>query len=186
MIEDVRIGGFEEGDRAACLLLFESNVPEHFRPDERAEFEAFLDALPGPYLVVRSAEGVVGCGGYALRDDGRQADLCWGMIRSDLHGLGLGRRLTLERLERAMRHPGVETVALSTSQLTRGFYERMGFEVVSTERDGFGPGLDRCDMRADVASMDLPDLGRDGGGSRPARSGGPEDRPRTDGREGGS
>lgn len=37
--------------RAACLTVFDSNVPRFFREEERPEFEAFLDALPGPYLV---------------------------------------------------------------------------------------------------------------------------------------
>lgn len=162
MTEDLRIRAFEDGDRAACLRLFDSNVPTYFRPAERPEFEAFLDALPGPYLVLRSAnDEPVACGGYALAEGARRADLCWGMVRSDLHGRGLGRRLALERLRKAVAHPGIETVALSTSQLTTGFYERMGFEIVSTERDGFGPGLDRCDMRLEIASVDLSRLGRD-------------------------
>lgn len=151
MTDDLRIRGFVDGDRAACLSLFDSNVPTYFRADERAEFEAFLDALPDPYLVLRSGDDEpLACGGFALAEGGRRADLCWGMVRSERHGTGLGRRLTEARLERAARHPGVEVVALNTSQHTVGFYEALGFETVAVEADGYAAGLDRCEMRKRV------------------------------------
>jgi ribosomal protein S18 acetylase RimI-like enzyme len=145
------------GDRAACFALFDSNVPDFFHEDERAEFEAFLDDLPGPYVVLERAGEIVACGGYALRVGdldgepsaraGRIADLCWAMVRRDLHGLGLGRALTERRVTLALEDAAVEELALVTSQHTVGFYERLGFTTVSVEPDGFAPGLDRCTMR---------------------------------------
>ena len=57
---------YAPGDREDCLAIFDSNVPEDFRAEERVGFEAFLDALPGPYFVVVDDEGRVrACGGYA-------------------------------------------------------------------------------------------------------------------------
>ena len=148
----VRTRMYVQGDRALCLAVFDTNVPRYFRSGERGELESFLDDLPGPYLVLETAPGaIVGCGGYALADGGRRADLCWGMIRSEHHGQGLGRYLTRERLLRALRSPEIEEVALSTSQHTVGFYEGLGFRVVSVVCDGYGTGLDRCDMRLAVA-----------------------------------
>lgn len=148
---DVTIRPITEEDRAACLAVFESNVPRYFQPSERSELEAFLDAPAGPYFVMQLESGdVVGCGGYALADEGRRADLCWGMIRREHHGRGLGRRLTQSRIGRAVSHPGVEEIVLRTSQLTTGFYRSLGFELVAVEPDGFGPGLDRCEMRRRV------------------------------------
>jgi N-acetylglutamate synthase-like GNAT family acetyltransferase len=90
---------------------------------------------------------VVACGGYALVDSGRRADMCWGMVRQDLHGRGLGRLLTEARMRRIHEEPTVREVALNTSQFTSAFYERMGFQLISVERDGYSPGLDRCEMR---------------------------------------
>lgn len=139
-------------DRAACLDVFDSNVPEFFLPAERAEFEAFLDDLPGPYFVGESGGRIVACGGYALTDSGRRADLCWGMVRRKAQRRGLGRRLTDHRIERAVAHPGVNVVALQTSQHTAAFYETRGFEIAEIEPDGFGPGMDRYDMRRTVAA----------------------------------
>ncbi|HEX8430709.1 MAG TPA: hypothetical protein VF625_05455, partial [Longimicrobium sp.] len=63
----MRVRDYTTADRDPCLAVFDSNVPDFFVPAERGEFAAFLDALPGPYLVVESAAGtVVGCGGYAV------------------------------------------------------------------------------------------------------------------------
>lgn len=138
-------------DLQGCLAVFDTNVPAYFRPHEREEFEAFLQALPGPYLVLENEAGqVVGCGGYAVVAEDGRADLCWGMIRADQQRGGLGRRLTEARLRSAAADPAVRTVAINTSQHTVGFYERLGFRTVEVVPDGYAPGLDRCEMRWDV------------------------------------
>lgn len=137
-------------DLDGCVEVLESNVPEFFRDHERSEYREFLADLPGPYLVVSDGrDRIVACGGYAASTRA-VVDLCWGMVRRDLHGQGLGRMLTKARLDRALADPSVESVALSTSQLTTGFYERLGFRIVEVRPDGYGPGLDRCDMRLDL------------------------------------
>lgn len=133
-------------DVAGCLATFSSNVPEYFLESERPEFEAFLSDLPGPYLTLRWSSSVVGCGGYALRAGQGVADLCWGMVDSRYHGRGLGTLLMQARLDLALKDPDVHRVALSTSHKTVGFYERFGFRTALVERDGYGPGLHRCDM----------------------------------------
>ena len=141
---------FTPADLEACLQLFDSNVPDYFHVGERAEFRAFLGDLPGPYLVFRDAGGeAVACGGWAVGENG-VADLCWGMVRRDLHGRGWGRRLTLARLNGIESTPGVRAVELRTSQHTEGFYEALGFRTVETRPDGFGPGLDCLVMRRDA------------------------------------
>ena len=148
---EITIRDYRPGDRDACLGIFDGNVPRFFVPAERAEFATFLDDLPGPYLVIEDARGrVIGCGGYALAPDRRSADICWDMIRPERLGTGLGRRLLEARLARLRADPRVETVALNTSQLTRGFYERFGFTTERVVPDGYAPGLDRCDMRLDL------------------------------------
>ena len=44
----MRIRDFTQGDRAACLAIFDSNVPEFFVPAERDALASFLTTLPGP------------------------------------------------------------------------------------------------------------------------------------------
>lgn len=144
----MRVRDYTTADRDACLAVFDSNVPAFFVPAEREQFAAFLDALPGPYLVVVDEDGaVLGCGGYAVTPGTTTADLCWGMVRRERHGTGLGRLLVDARLERVRADAAVEAVALNTSQHTVGFYERRGFRTEQVTPDGYAPGLDRCDMR---------------------------------------
>ncbi|MEJ2205260.1 MAG: GNAT family N-acetyltransferase [Gemmatimonadota bacterium] len=135
-------------DLGACLAVFDSNVPRFFRSEERGEFASYLRALPGPYVVLRMEDReVVACGGYAVREEAAVGDLCWGMVRRDLHGLGLGRALARLRLGALRADPRARRVELNTSQHTVGFYEAMGFRTLAVQPDGYGPGLDRCQMR---------------------------------------
>lgn len=135
-------------DLPSCLAVFDSNVPEYFRLHERPEFRTFLEGLPGPYLVVEDQNGlVVACGGHAVRMEDGVADLCWGMVRAELHRSGIGRLLTRARLAAIEADPAAREVALNTSQLTTGFYEDFGFVVIEVIPDGFAPGLDRCELR---------------------------------------
>jgi GNAT superfamily N-acetyltransferase len=136
-------------DLTACLAVFDGNVPDFFAPAEREEFRARLLALPDTapaYLVLTHAGAVVACGGVTAGDMPGDARLVWGMVARDWHGCGLGRRLLQERLGLARGLLGLRTVSLSTSQHTRGFYEGAGFTLTGTIRDGFGAGLDQCDM----------------------------------------
>lgn len=147
----MRIRDYLPTDRAACLGVFDSNVPTSFLPAERPEFEAFLDALPGPYLVIEDADGmIVACGGYAVTPGTTVCDICWGMVALPLQGTGIGRMLTQARIERGVADPRVTALALRTSQHTRAFYEKLGFVTISVTPDGFAPGLDRCDMRLEL------------------------------------
>lgn len=142
---------FTPADREGCLAVFDSNVPAFFVPEEREAFEAFLSDLPGPYLVLEDEGGrVVACGGYAAEPGSGTVDLCWGMVRRVAQGSGLGRRLTEARMARIRRDRSARRVAVRTSQRTRGFYERLGFETVRVVPDGFAPGLDRCEMRLEI------------------------------------
>jgi ribosomal protein S18 acetylase RimI-like enzyme len=141
-------------DREACLAIFDTNVPDYFLPSERAEFAEYLDALPGPYLVVTSERRVVACGGWAVsgtRTD--EAALCWGMVDGALHRRGFGRMLTQARLDQIRSNVAIRQVVLNTSQYTTTFYERLGFSVIATIHDGYGPGLHRCEMVLALSSQ---------------------------------
>lgn len=149
--DDIRVRAYATVDRSRCLAIFDSNVPESFSPAERLAFERFLDELPGPYLLLEDTTGdLIACGGYAVVTSVPRADLCWGMVARDRQGSGYGRLLTELRLEGIRCYGDVSEVVMNTSQHTRRFYERLGFTTVSVTPDGFGPGLDRCDMRLDL------------------------------------
>lgn len=127
------------------MAVFDSNVPGAFREDERREFSRYRDSPPGPILVLERdgvpGDGeVVGCGGVAREEDGR-ISLCWGMVRADLHGLGLGRTLLDARVGLLERDGVGGVLRLETIPETEGFFIHLGFRVVRREADGYGPGL---------------------------------------------
>lgn len=136
-------------DRSECVALFRSNVPTYFGPNEEVDYCAFLDAPAGRYLVILDAGVVVAAGGYAMDAEGVFA-LCWGMVDRARHRRGLGRRLLEARLEAIRADPRASAVRLSTSQHTRGFFERAGFVAVQVTADGFAPGIDRVEMCLDL------------------------------------
>ena len=140
---------YSPADRAACLALFDSNVPGFFDMSEREDFDGFLDDVirhAWPYLVIERDGVIVGCGGHAVEPDGVSVALCWGMVDGRLHGQGLGQALTEARLDAARKVPGATRIVLNTSQHTQGFYARFGFIAEAVTPDGYAPGIDRWDM----------------------------------------
>ena len=138
-------------DAPACLVLFDSNCLPYLHPPERADFEQFLQDLEdrGDYWVMEMSGGLVGCGGVWVGVEG-QAGLSWGMVRRDLHGQGLGTRLTAFRLQRLRARPEVGQIRLGTSQHTEAFYARHGFVVMQRIKDGFASGLDEVKMELEL------------------------------------
>lgn len=138
-------------DRAACLVLFDGNVPEYFAPSERADFEVFLDAIDFPYLVIEEEGGLLACGGWTRRtSDPGVVDLCWGMVRRDLHKTGLGRRLLEARLAQVRTTADIQAVVLQTTQHAEGFFARYGFVTRRVVSDGFAAGFHLHEMRLDL------------------------------------
>lgn len=143
----MRVRPYVAGDRDACLALFDGNTPRFFGAGERPSFAAFLDRPIGSFLVLCEDDGtVVGCGGIAVRADRRTAYMVWGMIRADRQRVGHGRALALARLRAVAEMPGVDKLALDTSQEAVGFYEKLGFKRVKYTPDYYAPGLHRYDM----------------------------------------
>jgi ribosomal protein S18 acetylase RimI-like enzyme len=145
-MEIVTIRAYTPADKDACMAVFDSNRPMYFSAGERMQFGAFLDALPGPYLVLEEADHVLACGGYAVVEESATAFFCWGMVEHARHRQGLGKRLSLARLDGIRADPRVRRVRLDTSHLTAGFYEGLGFTVTEMIRDGYWRGLHRCEM----------------------------------------
>ena len=139
---------------AAILALFHSNVPRYFTAPEEADLLRYL-RTGLPYFVAvetpdeaseEETEGTaVAAGGYALDDD--QVDLTWDLVHASRHGQGLGRLLTEFRLQEAARLFPHLPVQVETSQLTAGFYRKLGFRLLETQSDYWGPGLDLCRLQ---------------------------------------
>jgi len=150
-ISKMKFRRYTPGDLLAVIAIFRSNIPKYFGPNEEPGLRDFLSSFSDDYFVAELDNEVIGAGGIALNKD-QTVSLCWGMIRSDHLGTGLGRELTEFRIEKAREKYGPLPLVISTSQHTKGFYENFGFTLISHTPDGFGPGIDICKMRLDFDS----------------------------------
>jgi N-acetylglutamate synthase-like GNAT family acetyltransferase len=98
------------------------------------------------YYVFETKDGIIGCAGFYLLKDQNIATLAWGMIHSSFHKMGYGSLSLLERKRMIHKINPSFKIALSTSQHTFPFYEKMGFSTTGIIAQGFGPELDRYDM----------------------------------------
>ena len=140
---------YEPRDLDAVVEIFRSNIPKYFGHAEEPGLHEFLKTERAENYYVLEVDGdVIGAGGIAFNDiDSPTVSLCWGMVREDFLGTGLGKVLTRFRIELARdKYPGLP-ITIGTSQHTRGFYEKFGFRLVENTPNGFGPGIDNCRMR---------------------------------------
>lgn len=142
---------FEAADTEAVVAIFRSNIPKYFVPAEEQELRDYLAEHPEDYWLLEQDGATVAAGGVALNGDG-SVGLCWGMVRNDLIGTGLGKQLTLFRIEKAREKWGERDFMICTSQHTEGFYQKLGFQTIERVPDGFGPGIDNCKMRKEFPS----------------------------------
>lgn len=134
-------------DQDFCINIFVSNTPHYFGVHELADFRKFLDTLPCPYYVVTRNDEVLACGGYGVDSKKNTIVLAWGMARADLHKQGLGTFLLTERLKQIYQDFGETVVEIDTSQHSKGFFERFGFEAGNITENYYAPGLHRVDMQ---------------------------------------
>ena len=147
----MNIRKYQADDLDALVAIFRSNIPKYFTPEEEPGLYSFINDRLDDYYVVEVGGEVVGAGGIALNADidPQTVSLCWGMVREDHLGTGLGKALTEFRIQLAQeKYPGL-ALTIGTSQHTEGFYQKYGFKTVEHTPDGYGPGIDMCRMRLD-------------------------------------
>jgi acetyltransferase (GNAT) family protein len=133
-------------DWETCIEIFKSNTPRYFGVEELSDFGNFLATLPYPYYVVTRKDKVVACGGYAYHGKKQAVVLVWGMVHAELHKHGLGEFLLVQRLKQIRQEFPETLVQIETSQHSRGFFEKYGFEAKEITEDFFAPGIDRVIM----------------------------------------
>lgn len=143
----MNIRTYTENDLENVVSIFRSNIPKYFSHEEEPGLRNFLaDVRSADYVVMENDGEIIGSGGIALNED-ETVSLCWGMMRNDFIGKGLGKRLTEFRINLSREKFGDLPIVISTSQHTQGFYENFGFKLTERISDGFAPGIDNCRMR---------------------------------------
>ena len=146
---------YKKSDKEACLRVFESNSGKFFASSERQDFIGFLDnhAEDSFYYIVIDSDEVIACGGFELHDG--KIILTWGMVSQPVHKQGIGTGLLMYRLSEARKVYGELEVLIDTSQLTKGFYSKFGFKILSIESNGYAQGLDKVYMSLSLKSQEL-------------------------------
>lgn len=147
-IPAMKIRAYRPSDLESVVAIFHSNIPKYFTPEEEPGLQDFLGEYAEDYYIVEVDGEVVASGGIAYNDlELPTVSLCWGMVRKDFLGKGLGKELTKFRIDLSRKkYPGLP-LTIGTSQHTQGFYEKFGFRLTDHTPDGFGRGIDSCKMR---------------------------------------
>lgn len=149
---------YTTADAAACLALFDANCPGHFAPNERADYSAFLDAVPDGYEVCGLDGAIAGAYGvHAIDDD--NAALHWILLAPAAQGHGLGAAIMARAMD-TLAARGHGTLHISASHKSAPFFARFGAVEDARIVDGWGPGMHRVEMRIVRAPSAAPGRGR--------------------------
>jgi GNAT superfamily N-acetyltransferase len=132
--DPLRIERFE-GDRTPLLPLFE------LADDSRVLLESYLD--DGDVLVARDGDDILGHLQLVDTDDADTLEIKNMAVAIARQGSGIGRALVEGALEQA-RLGGATRVLVATGAADVGnlrFYQRLGFRMLSVERDVFTPAF---------------------------------------------
>ena len=141
-------------DRVECLEVFASNTqagPDWgitFFDTEQADYEAFLDQLPGPYYVVVEGGEVIGAGGFSSREVPQQAELQWWAVRRSRRHLGAGSLLMTTCINDLIADPFIERVRIVTTDEACGFFTRWGFAATGARAEA--SQIRRVEMRFEL------------------------------------
>lgn len=144
------IESYHKKDKQALIQLFWLNTPKDFDASEEEGFIQFLDEIEY-YYVFREDETILGCGGFALGDDGvGTARLCWYMVHPEHHKKGVGGQIVQYCIEIIKNLGGIYLIVVRTSQTAFLFYQKQGFNLSYTKPNFWAPGFDLYHMEQTI------------------------------------
>ena len=117
-------------------------MPEYFDPKELNDFIGYLEILGDTYLVIEYENMVIGGVGYEIRESDKSGRINWIFVHPDFSWVGHGKKAVEHCLEILKSNPKVEILIVRTTQLAFRFFEKLGYKLISTEKDYWAPGLD--------------------------------------------
>ncbi|HEV7347010.1 GNAT family N-acetyltransferase [Telluribacter sp.] len=142
---------YTPADKEQLIHLLKLNTPTYFDSSEEQDFREYFDRHLESYFVVEEDGQLVGCGGINYFPDDRLARITWDIIHPDHQGRGLGKELTLFRINEIRKNPEVELVVVRTTQQAYQFYEKGGFRLEKMEKDYWAEGFDLYYMTLPLA-----------------------------------
>lgn len=137
----MNIRPYHSNDLLAVLNLFDQNTPTYFAPSEREDLIRYLKKEREDYFVVEENSQVIGAGGINYFPAEGITRISWDIIEPDLQGKGVGTKLVHHRIDHIEQNSSIEKIVVRTSQLVAQFYKKMGFKIVSEEKNYWGKGL---------------------------------------------
>ena len=148
MDRDITFQPYSVTHKDDCLSLFDANCPEFFAPNERDEYEGFLDANESGYELCSANGRVVGAFGL-MGDDRERKSLNWILLEPQARGMGIGASI-MERVISSARDSELNAVEIAASHRSAAFFSTFGAIAKVTTEDGWGPGMHRVDMELSI------------------------------------
>ena len=136
---------FSRDKQPQCLGLFDLNCPDFFAPNERQEYQDFLQQADGAYQLGFLQDELVAAFGLGPGTSSDRARIQWIMVHPARKGQGVGSQMLAHARSRAVAG-GAAVVDIAASHLSAPFFARAGAREVSYQENGWGEGMHRVDM----------------------------------------
>ena len=135
-------------NNSSCSYSFNFSITcRNFDHSEESDYKTYLETELGDYFVVEENGIIVGAGGINYVTNKNMACLSWDIISPSSQGKGIGRKLTEFRINYLNENPTIHNIIVRTSQLVYKFYEKLGFELESVEKDFWAKNYDMYQMK---------------------------------------
>ncbi|MBO9731669.1 MAG: GNAT family N-acetyltransferase [Chitinophaga sp.] len=129
-------------DKIELLRIFQLNIPEYFDHNELADYSDYLDKNGNSYFTIEHEKRIAGGVGYHVNEATKTGQITWILFHPHYTGLGLGRMAVEHCLTIFKSYQSIEKLVVTTSQKAYLFFEKFGYQLIKTEKDYWGPGLD--------------------------------------------
>jgi len=133
---------YKISDKKQLVEIFTLNTPKYFAPEEINDFEDYLEQQGETYLTVEHQNEIVGGIGYYVKQSDKSGRITWIFFHPNASGHGLGTKAVEHCLNILILNSKVEKLVVTTSQLAYKFFEKFGYNLIETEKDHWGKGLD--------------------------------------------
>ena len=129
-------------DKENLIHIFNLNVPDYFHQTELSEFVSYLDVKAKTYCVIELNGEIIGGIGYEVRQSDRSGRINWMFLHPGFSGLGYGKEAALACISLLKTQQDVDVLIVRTSQFAFKFFEKLGYKLISQEKNYWAPGLD--------------------------------------------
>jgi ribosomal protein S18 acetylase RimI-like enzyme len=133
---------FQISDKDQLVEVFKLNIPRYFDPKEVNDYAGYLDKHGDTYLTIEHENKIVGGTGYIIHPNEGSGHITWIFFHPAYAGQGLGKEAVEYCMNIYKNDPAVVKLVVRTSQFANRFFEKFGYQLIKTEKDYWGQGLD--------------------------------------------